>query len=289
MKTILLPTDFSPAAENAAKYAIEFARYIKAGVKLFHAIKVPAEAPMAAQVAWPLVDYQTIKTDTDQELRILANRLTLKLVKQKDVKVQYMPQISYCCQVGDVTEAVKNVATDHDINLIVMGLWNSGSINRLLAGSTSHHMIEKTNLPLMLIPADARFKPIKTIAFATDLSQSDIRVICSLATMARAFNAEILLIHVIEEKDDHKVSDFLSTVTNQANYPNIYYRGVVAENINAGLSLVLEHREVEMFAMVHRRHSLLDRLFNGSHTQQMARHASLPLLVFPAAGKAVVF
>lgn len=294
MKTILVPTDFSPAAENAAKYAVQLARYTKAEVKLLNAVKVPAEAPMAAQVAWPLQDYQTIKTDTNQELRILANHLSLKTAGRKDTTVQYQPKISYCCHVGNVAAVVKSTAIDHDINLVLMGLWNASSINRFLTGSTSHEMIEEADIPLMLIPPDAKFKPIKTIAFATNLSEQDVAVIHSLASLARVFNAEILLIHVTDGqaagKDPQTVaSDFLTMITNRVNYPYIYYRSIEANNVDTGLAWLLEHRELEILAMVHRKHNMLDRLFNHSHSQHMARYSSLPLLIFPAANKAIVF
>jgi len=289
MKTIIVPTDFSPAAENAARYAVEFASHTKSDITLLNAIKLPSEVSIATQAAFQPEDYPSLKRDTGHELKILANRLLLRNEEQENVEARYRPNISYSCQVGDVADMVKSAATNHDINLIIMGLWDTSSINRFFSGSTSHEMIEKTNLPLMLIPFNARFKPIKTIAFATDLSQTDINIICSLATMARIFNAELLLVHVLEKNDEHKAANFLSTVTNQANYPNIYYRGIIANDVDASLHLLLEHREVEMLVMVHRKRRLFDRLFNHSHTQNMARHLSLPLLIFPAEGSAVAF
>ena len=36
-----------------------------------------------------------------------------------------------------------------------------------------------------------------------------------------------------------------------------------------------------MLAMVHHRSSLLDTLFNRSHTQKLARRIDIPLLVYP--------
>ncbi|RMG59745.1 MAG: universal stress protein, partial [Bacteroidetes bacterium] len=37
MKTILFPTDFSPVAENALRFAYELADRLGAGIVLFHA------------------------------------------------------------------------------------------------------------------------------------------------------------------------------------------------------------------------------------------------------------
>ena len=41
MKTIIVPTDFSPAAENAMKFAADMAVNINASVLLFHVYEIP--------------------------------------------------------------------------------------------------------------------------------------------------------------------------------------------------------------------------------------------------------
>ena len=41
MKTIIVPTDFSPAALNATNYAADMALAIKANILLFHAYQLP--------------------------------------------------------------------------------------------------------------------------------------------------------------------------------------------------------------------------------------------------------
>jgi nucleotide-binding universal stress UspA family protein len=41
MKTILVPTDFSEAAKNAAEYAINLAKVLNTKVTLFHVYHVP--------------------------------------------------------------------------------------------------------------------------------------------------------------------------------------------------------------------------------------------------------
>ena len=41
MKTILVPTDFSIAAENAVEYAIGFAKETNASIILFHSYHIP--------------------------------------------------------------------------------------------------------------------------------------------------------------------------------------------------------------------------------------------------------
>ncbi|RKR83590.1 nucleotide-binding universal stress UspA family protein [Mucilaginibacter gracilis] len=294
MKTIIVPTDFSPAADNAARYALQLAKFINADVKLFNAAKVPANSLMALQTAWPVEDYQTIKTDVDHELSIFAKRLMLEQSHQNNVETHYKPKVTYCIQIGSVTDVTTNLAANHDVSLVVMGLKSDNAISRFLAGSISNDVIDKANFPLLLIPPAAKFKKLNTIAFATNLDDQEIDVIHSIVSLARQFNAELLLVHIMDDggkqKDyRHKVSNFLTKVTNLVNYPHIYYRDVKSKDVDLGLTWLLDHRELEMLAMVHLKHDSFERLFNQSHTQHMARNADLPVLVFPAVNKSVVF
>lgn len=286
MKKILVPTDFSQPAHNAASYAINLAKGIKANVELCHAMMVPAEAPMAAQVAWPLENYASIKKQATYELKFLANKLAgeEKILEGDNES----PEITYSSEVGSVGEIVKDMVDSQSINLVVMGMAGASHLTRFLLGSNSLDIINKASFPVLLIPKNAAFNGIKKIAFATDLSIQDIEVIHSLAGLARQFNAEILITHVATEKaDQQKIDAFLSEVTCKINYHRIYYRDIKDKSINTGLSWLTQHAQIDMLVMVHRQHNFFYSLFKSSHTQQLARHIHIPLLVYPEDGPAV--
>lgn len=296
MKTILVPTDFSPAADNAARYALSLAEYMQADVKLCSAINERERTRITDQLVWPHDEYSSIKETTDQELRVLAKRLSLEQSLKNDQSsvAVFEPNLTYCCKAGSVTDAVRELVIDEKMSMVVMGLWGATGINSFFAGSNSREMIDKADFPLLLVPSKTSFNGIKTIAFATDLSEGDAEVIHSLAGLARKFNAEVLIVHVIDGKIHNKeyekqVTGFLSDISNKVDYPKIYYRDVKSVDIDKGLDWVIEHREIQMIAMVHRKHDLLDRLFKESYTKKLARHVEIPLLVFPRVGSPVVF
>ncbi|MGZ3871907.1 MAG: universal stress protein [Mucilaginibacter sp.] len=287
MKTILVPTDFSEAANTAARYALHLAKAIKTGIRLCNAIRVPIEAPAAAQVAWPLEDYSSIKESATHQLRLLQEKLEQKLEEQAQcLPVTYQPNIDYTSEVGSVADVIRNVADEEKMSLVVMGMSGAGSLSRLFLGSNSRELIEKADFPVLLIPDSFIYMPIKKIAFATDLSKGDIEVLHSLAGMARYFNAEILITHIGDEKDEnaaekHRIDDFLTEVTAKADYPGIYYRDVKNKDVDRGLTWLYEHSQVDLLAMVHRPQHFLSKLVRGSHTQKLAKHITIPLLVFP--------
>lgn len=284
MKTIFVPTDFSAAAENAAQYALAVAHAIRARVKLFNVFMVAAETPMAPQVAWPLYDYDAMVESTNAELNKLANRL----INQDDTRS--VEVVSSCeSSAGNVAGMINDKAVDERACLIVMGTSGAGNVQQFFLGSTSNDLIGKTTVPLLLVPPKYQFKPIRRIAIATDLSGKEIEVIQSVASLARYFNAELVLFHVTDDKYEpeyaKKIDAYLRDVTNRINYSNVFYRHVKSMDVNHGLEWIAEHGLVDMLAIIHQEHSFLDRLFNRSHTHHAVKHSDIPLLVYPCASK----
>lgn len=286
MKKIIVPTDFSSAANNAARYALHLARGTKTSLLLCNAIKVPAEAPMAAQMAWPLEYYPSVKKEVTRELKNLAE----KLVQEEETETNpqsYHPIVEYSSEVGSVINLVRNLIGDEERNLVVMGISGAGGLSRIFGGSHTREMIEKASFGILLIPSKIQFNGIGKIAFATDLNTADVQVIYTLAELARPFNAEILVVHITDETFDneerqHTLNSFLSEITCRANYPKISYRHIQSIDVEHGLDWLTEHEHIDMLTMVHRPYDFFDNLFKQSYTQKMARHIHIPLLVLPA-------
>ena len=128
----------------------------------------------------------------------------------------------------------------------------------------------------------------KKIAFATDLNEPerDLKAILALIPLLKNLNAELLLTHIYNGDDPtykfkQHIQHLLVELSNKANYPNIYYRIVNSNQAERGLDWLCEHGHVDVLAMVHHKHSFLDKILIGSHTQKMAGHISIPLLVVP--------
>lgn len=293
MKTILVPTDFSPAAANAADYALFLAQHLQADLLLTHAFKVPAESRAAAQSAWPPEDYEAVRQETTRELDQL--RHTLEKEAAKEVSPPFFPAgIKGITELGDITTTVRNLVGQYQVPLVVVGMSGAGLLQRFILGSSSRDLIEKATFPVLLIPSKPAPRQLRKIAFATDLSKADIDIIHSLTSLARPFNADILIAHVTDAKYDqsvhqHLVDEFLREVTCKANYDRIYYRHIKSMDVDHGLDWLSEHGMIDMLVMVHRPHPVLERIIKGSHTQRLARHVQVPLLVFPPDAHHVCF
>ncbi len=282
MKTILVPIDYSPCADNAVRYAIQIAKTIKASVHLCHSLLIPELIPMAGAVVWPVQDYSHLEEDAERALSAYVEKIS----KDEELNKPYLPTITHSYNLSSVKEMVDQIVETQQIDLIVMGTSGAGNMERLLLGSNSRAVVEKTNVPLLLIPKEAAYTAIDKIAFATDLSESDLNSIQAVARLFCLFNPEILLTHVHEEPSDlydpsTKANQFLNRVTCNINYAKIYYRHLIETDIDKGLKWIIEHGQIDVLAMIHRHTGFLSRLLIGSHTQKMVRLTTLPLLVLP--------
>jgi len=283
MKKVLIATDFSANAAHAAEYGYAIASQVKADVILCNAFIVPAEMPQGGTIVWPQMEYDELLESSTKELEQLK-----ELLEHNKNGGDFRPHIACSSDIGAVTTVITETTGKGDVELTVMGTHGAGKLDTFLVGNHSRRMINNTKGPLLLVPASTAIKPIKKIAFATDLNnpERDLKAIYELIPLLKRLNAELLLTHIYNGDDPtykfkKHIEQLLVELSNKANYPNIFYRIVNSNKAERGLDWLCDHGHVDILAMVHRKHDLLDNLLIGSHTQKMADHIHIPLLVLP--------
>jgi len=281
MKTLLIATDLSANAAQVAGYAYRLAQSLKAKLLLCYAINIPAEIPQDGTTAWPLQVYDDIDRETEIELERLKTRLTAL-----DGPEAYKPEITCVHEPGFVTDVLNDLSVRHHADLIIIGMHGNDRLGTWLTGNHSSKMIGTAVCPLLLIPAGAEFKPLKRIAFGSDFKQpgTDLKALRKLEVLAEAFNAELVLTHVDQGKDDPEysliVKATLTELMRKLNHGKASAKMVKSEHIANGLEWLVRHGHIDLLAMDHHQHGFFDQLIHGSRTQQAAIRIPVPLLVF---------
>ena len=283
MKTILFPTDFSENAKHAIRYGYYLSRQIKADIILCNAVIIPAEAPQAGLVAWPMEESDTLLKDSTAELVKLKS-----FIEKSRNKSGFQPAIRFTNQSGILTDVVNQIIADEKIDLVIIGTHGSSGLTTLLLGNHSRSMIDGVNSPLLLIPPAAKLSPVKKIAFATDFKnpEEDIKSIAALAELAKPLNAEILLTHIYENEDkspefEQWIKQFVRELPAKIDFSKIKYTMYKSNGAQSGLEWLCDNGDIDILAMMHRSHTFIDSLFRGSQTQKIAGQIPIPLLVFP--------
>ncbi|MEJ5995272.1 universal stress protein [Pedobacter sp. Du54] len=283
MKTILVPTDFSVPAENAAHYANSLAKRLFANILLCHAYNVPSDAPMAAQIAWPLMEEADLDLEAQSSLNDLIKEMCANGSGDETGKC---PKVAFDLQKGEVCKVITDMVKLNKADLVVMGMSGAGKIVQWALGSNSKKMIDYADFPVLYVPYPASYKEIKKIGFATAFSVDDLEHLQYLCRLAEDLDAEVIVYHITSFDVQHFEEDhgldrrFNEEVAAKLNYPKISFQAIWHSNVNEGLKYIINEEGVDLLAMVHQQHGLLDKLFNGSHVLKVSRITQIPLLVF---------
>lgn len=283
MKNILVATDFSAPAENAAHYAIGFAKELKATITLCNAFKVPADSPLAAQVAWPLVDESDLELESDGSLSELVEKLQKTNCDDID---NYCPELIFESERGKVCDVIAELVKRKKIDLVIMGMAGAGQLVQWALGSNSKQMIDDADFPVLYVPYSAKFRNIKKIAFTTNLSSDDLEPLQFLCAMAKELDAEIVVYNITSFERQKMIEDegldklFFKNVVSNLDYKKISYENIWHSDLNEGFRWIRDNKEIDMIAMVHHQHKLLDKLVNGSYAHKLSRFTKIPLLIF---------
>ncbi len=277
MKTIILLTDFSLQANNAAAYAYQFGQKIKANLHLFNAFGVAEKNAIASQIPWSpnFIDLE------DESTRLLnALSLDLKLKYKKNGIDDFNPEISLSNNFGSVADLVSEMVIQKAIGLVVMSGPKSGKVNRLIFGSDTHDLLDKVICPVLIIPDGLKFKPLKKITYATDLRSVDTAVVKSINTLAVIFEAAINIIHVSSNTaKENKLNE--DVIAGGERCTKISYKDIKGKSIVKSLCDDNISENVDMMVLVHKKYHFPESIFHNSVSKQMANYSQIPLLVYP--------
>lgn len=283
MKTVLISTDFSAGAAHAAEYGYHLAQQLKADVMLCNAVLIPSDIPQAGMMAWPVDNYNSYLDSSTNQLEILKDQLVISTEK-----FDFKPAISCFTDAGSINDLVLDIINKNEIAFVVMGTHGSSGLSTFLIGNHSRSMIDHVTRPLLLVPPKVSMKPIRKIVFAADFknAKDDLISFYALILLAKTLHAEIILAHIYPEKlnspdDNEWVKQSLTNLAVSSHYTHISFKYLQNNKTDNGLKALCIEEDADVLAMIHQPHTFINSLLHGSHTQYMASHTDIPLLIFP--------
>jgi len=268
MKTILIATDFSKASRNASLYGVQLAKALNANIILFNAYKVPPPAPaLNASISRYDIMMQTDKQLLDEADFLDPKRAIIEII----------------CDEGVAEDAIINIANEKKVDFIITGMKGSGKNFRKIFGSTATLLAKNTNIPLVIVPEDARFKNPDIVVFASDNIDSDKDVPRQLTAITELFKSKLYVVKVIKNKNEEwfEVSDTPQKLRKIVKILDTSIQYPVDTDIRHALNEFIKKHHADMLVMMPHKHEWMERLFRKSETKDMIFHTQVPLLVLP--------
>lgn len=142
--TILVPTDFSYAADHALNLAKQFAKTLRARLVLLHVV-----APMSG----PDLLFTSIRTDLPEMAQLSEQRLGRVAQRMK------LPPHQHAVRMGSAAEEILRFAAEIKADLLVMGWHGHGAVERMLIGGTTLRIVRSAPCPVLVVPPVTPRKP----------------------------------------------------------------------------------------------------------------------------------
>ena len=267
MKTLLVPTDFSNNANNAVKYANEFAQFTNSKILLLHAYM-----PLVGQ-------YSIIPGLVAEDIAIERNNSQKKLEKLKSKLIQ--AKNVGVVKIGDPIEEIIKTADEKKTQLIIMGTHGSSGLKRVLFGSNTSNVISKSNVPVLAIPQRYRFKKIETIVYASDLKNTfnELKHIIPIAKQLDATIEILNLDYSFDENDKKKL--IIEKKIKTLSYKKIKLiaqKATLEKTMIGQLKSYLVKRKPQILVMFPENRAWYDKILLSSKTEELSNQLKLPLL-----------
>jgi nucleotide-binding universal stress UspA family protein len=147
LKTILFPTDFSETSQEAARYAISFAREYKAKVYVLHVVN---EKIFTEGLGMPRV---VSIEDLEKEMTEEARRRLKTFVPAEEAE-----GLDWECVIrkGEPFLEVIRFAKELDADLIVIGTHGRSGFEHIIFGSTAEKVVRKAPCPVLSVRPEQR-------------------------------------------------------------------------------------------------------------------------------------
>src|SRR5476651_1284798 len=165
MKTVLILTDFSDNATNAAKSAVTIVDKLKANVIVYNSY---FESPILTAYAagpWVIDDVTFRRDDSVVQLDKLAIQLKHDL-RHRSPK-GHLPEIELKYGEGSIGNSTAALTKSDPVDFIVMGGSANSAFNHLLFGSDTMDVINHADCPVIVVPPQTELKSLKRVTLAT--------------------------------------------------------------------------------------------------------------------------
>ncbi|MFB6258555.1 MAG: universal stress protein [Flavobacteriales bacterium] len=279
MQRILIPTDFSEMAQNAVNYGVELARRAGARITIMHSVQKPLVPPQG-----PVRDLSDIPQEDDasialwQELEGITN-----WIREGRPEIEKVSQRMPSGLPGD--EILKNVE-EEQVDLVVMGTKGEKGFGDTLMGTTAANVLQKASCDVLLIPEEARFNKYEQVAYATGLNEKDPRALKKLFRFLEDDpKARVDAVHVLgkgEGLNEKHYEAFEKGLEKEGLSEKVTFEKLEGDHLEEVLDWFIQHKGVDLLAMLNESRNFFQRLFHNSKSKKMAFHTKVPLLVIHA-------
>ena len=267
MKTIILATDFSPAALNAANYAAELATSIKGDLLLLHTyflFESYSEVPS-------LITAGEIEQDAIKSMDELKKNL-----EEKYAELIIRTQVSRGTFINELNQTSDKIKP----YCVVMGSQGASATDYRMFGSQTVQAMKKIHSPVIAVPTGTTFHYFKKIGIACDLENGVDHVPAEdIKRLTKDFNASIHILNSAGRRGQKsKIIEEASALVDELSPLPHEFHFISNEDDDKGIIDFTEKNNMDLLIVLPKKHTLFDKWTHASITQKIVLRLRVPVM-----------
>ncbi|MDI9310218.1 MAG: universal stress protein [Limnohabitans sp.] len=274
MKTILVPTDFSEVANNAALFAFKLAKKSNARVILLHTYNLPFTSGQMMNFD-PTVLYENIDLN-EFELFKENNQILYKLAEERNIQINEM---YHKLVLGELITTIKECIKVDNVDFVVMGTSGGDDWFSKILGTNTDSVITSLQVPTLIIPKDFQDDELETIGFTTRFRDKDKPALIKTIDFAKKLGLSVKGLYSQEEESESETT-LIASWKEEFESSNVDFVVTPSNNdvLNA-IQFFITHYSIDILVMVSYKRDFFTELFTQRFTQKVSHNIAIPLLV----------
>ncbi|NRT14897.1 nucleotide-binding universal stress UspA family protein [Flavobacterium sp. 28A] len=272
MKRILFPTDFSETANNAFIHALEFAKLVQGELILLHTFEMPVfdnqyfpENYMVIYDSMQLSQFDMFK-DEIPKLRAIAEQHHLDKIK-----------MTHRLMDGSLLFNIEKSIKEDKIDYVVMGTAGATSWTSFFTGTNTANVLTDIDVPLLSVPAEAKYQKIHNIGFTTRFRSKDKKALKQVIKIAKLAGARVKCLYVKTSDADVDEKTIKKWETKFENEPVEFYI-VNSDEVKETIVDFIMYKEIDILTMLTYKRGFFEGIMNPSLTKKLTKNFEIPIL-----------
>lgn len=267
---LVLLTDFSPLSKVAMLYALRMAAPLGANFTILNIVRVDGI---------PKANFKT--KQLEKTIAAIAQEEGNNLVEELKAQVKGNYTLAFKpVKARTVAEMVRKYVTSHPTNMVVMGLQGASALKKAgRLGGTTVSVIDECPVPVLAIPAFAKYTNMKNMVYATDMKNVK-KELDTVVEFAKIFGSFVHMIHVAPaiDKKIEGAGIAVDEIVKKYAYDKVKFQLILEDDITQAIGNYIQKVHGDILTTFTHKLSLEEKIFGKSVTRKLAYQGTIPLL-----------
>ncbi len=269
MKSIIVPTDFSYASFNAARYAVRLsAQLSNCDVVLYHSVDPPpgrnTTLPLHANAADEMLEAKMRMLDLEDYLECFRPEGT---------------RLSSVIDRHELTQGIELLARQVQAGMVVITNKAHTVAHKLIFGDSLSALIDRLSLPMLFLPYSYTYETIGMTVLAYLKGSNPPEEF--IQGLVESLGSTLGILSVLPEGPDEGAKNRrrqsgLTIKRADAGFHTMHNR-----QISRSIARFAEEKKAGLVVTVHQKHGIFHRLFKEGTSRGVLAMAKVPVLVLP--------